>query len=103
VSLELETHIIEKIRSVMRGYTDIKHLVLFGSRAKGSAKNGSDIDLAIVGNKIGFRELCKLGAKLDELDLPYKIDIINYDSITNQELKEHIDRVGIELFSSSSL
>ena len=44
-------------------------------------------------------------AKLDELDLPYKIDIINYDSITNtnQALKEHhIDRVGIELFSLPS-
>lgn len=99
MSLELDTHIIEKIRSVMQGYTDIKHLVLFGSRAKGLAKNGSDIDLAIMGSEIGFRELCKLGAKLDELDLPYKIDIINYDSITNQALKEHIDRVGIELFS----
>lgn len=102
MSLELETHIIEKIRSLIRENSDIKHLILFGSRAKGSAKNGSDIDLAIVGSKISFRELCKLGAKLDELDLPYKIDIINYDSITNQALKEHIDRVGIELFSLPS-
>ncbi|MDQ1339818.1 MAG: uncharacterized protein QG567_973 [Campylobacterota bacterium] len=95
--MDLEPQIIEKIKSLACAYPKIKSLILFGSRAKGTAKNGSDIDLATVGDEIGFRDLCAFGAKLDELELPYKIDIVNYSSIANQALKEHIDRVGVVL------
>jgi predicted nucleotidyltransferase len=97
MSVDLEMKTIEKIKSLIEASSNIKSIILFGSRAKGAAKDGSDIDLAIVGDNIGFRDVCGLGSKLDELGLPYKIDIINYNSITNQELKEHISRVGVVL------
>lgn len=65
--------------------------------SKRDGKKGSDIDLAIIGDDLTFRDICKLGMKIDELDLPYKIDIVDYNAITNNELKEHIDRVCISL------
>ncbi|MCM8819717.1 MAG: nucleotidyltransferase domain-containing protein [Candidatus Omnitrophica bacterium] len=97
MKIDLDISTINKIQSSLKNNTNIKKILLFGSRAKGTAKNGSDIDLALVGDRISFSDLCAIGAKLDELDLPYKIDLVIYNFITNQELKEHIDRVGVEI------
>jgi predicted nucleotidyltransferase len=97
MNIDLDLSIIEKIKSSLKNETNIKKLILFGSRAKGTAKNGSDIDLALVGDGISFSDLCAIGARLEEFDLPYKVDLVLYNFITNQELKEHIDRVGVEI------
>ncbi|MDD2906955.1 MAG: nucleotidyltransferase domain-containing protein [Sulfurimonas sp.] len=99
--MNLDAMTIEKINQVFKKEEKIKNVLLFGSRAKGTAKKGSDIDLAIIGDDLNFRDICKFGIKLDELDLPYKIDIVDYNAITNLELKEHIDRVCISLKSNS--
>ena len=95
--VDLEETTINEIKAVLKKFFKIKKVILFGSRAKGCAKNGSDIDLAIIGESITFRDLCEISSFLDELDLPYKIDTVDYNSISNRELREHIDRVGIEL------
>ena len=73
----------------------VQRAVLFGSRAKGNWRNNSDIDIAIFGDV----QLPKLSARLDELPTPYKFDVVGYETINHQPLREHIDRVGIELFS----
>lgn len=100
--MNIDNTTLEKIYNVCIKEEKIKKVLLFGSRAKGIAKKGSDIDLAVIGDGLGFRDVCKFGMKLDELDLPYKIDIVNYNAITNEEFKEHIDRVGISLFRAST-
>lgn len=97
--MNLDAITLEKIYQVLKQEKKIKNILLFGSRAKGTAKKGSDIDLAIVGDDISFRDMCAFAMKLDELDLPYKIDLVDYNAITNQELKDHIDRVSISLVS----
>jgi len=97
MSLYIDEGILQRIKNVLRNDEKVKDIIIFGSRAKGNAKPGSDIDVALIGDNIEFDDLCRLGTKLDELDLPYKIDIINYDSIKNPELKDHIDRVGIKI------
>ncbi len=97
MKINLEDESIEKIKTVLKNHYNIKKVILFGSRAKGNAKIGSDIDIAVIGERITFREICRLGSEFDELNLPYKIDIVDYSSIKNQKLKEHIDRVGIVL------
>jgi predicted nucleotidyltransferase len=89
--------IINQIISILKQNKKVIKVILFGSRAKGTAKTGSDIDLALVGEEITFRDLCQLGVKLETLDLPNKIDLVDYNSITNLELKSHIDRVGVIL------
>lgn len=81
-------------------YSEIEEVLLFGSRAKGNYKKGSDIDLAIKGQAIKPALALQLQAKLnEELPIPYMIDVIDYDSLTHVELKEHIDRVGICIYS----
>jgi predicted nucleotidyltransferase len=69
---------------------------LFGSRAKGNFRYNSDIDIALWGNA----NIGRLYTVLDELPMPYKFDIINYETITHKPLKDHIDRVGVELMNN---
>lgn len=81
------------IRSVLASHPAVVQAILFGSRAKGNHKNGSDIDLAIFG-PCSDSELDTIAWELDDLLLPWEIDLIKFDSITNQDLREHIQRVG---------
>lgn len=75
----------------------IKKAVIFGSRAKGNYKPGSDVDMAIWA--ADNDTVLKLSGILnDETLLPYKFDILNYDTINSTELKEHIDRMGIKIY-----
>jgi len=97
MSVKLEPIIIEQIKSIIQKEPKIKSIILFGSRAKGTSQNGSDIDLAVRGDDVGFRDICRLGVQIDELNLPYKVDVVSYNGLKNQDLKEHIDRVGIVL------
>lgn len=76
---------------------DVEGVILFGSRAKGNFKEGSDIDLALLGNKLNMNSLRKIELELDELYLPYYLDIIIYNNIKEPALKEHIDKVGVRL------
>ncbi|MBS1667605.1 MAG: restriction endonuclease subunit S [Bacteroidetes bacterium] len=95
----LEQHTIDKLITVFEQYPKLDKAIVFGSRAKGNYKEGSDIDIAIKGRDLNFDDTLHLLRKLDEQELPYEIDLINYHSIKEPDLKEHIDRVGIELYS----
>lgn len=77
---------------------NIREALIFGSRAKGNFRPGSDIDLALKGVGLTLKDILRLTAALDELDLPYHIDLVIYDRITEPDLKDHIDRLGIDLF-----
>ncbi|MDR1321736.1 MAG: nucleotidyltransferase domain-containing protein [Gracilibacteraceae bacterium] len=73
----------------------VSRAVVFGSRAKGNWRDNSDIDIAVFGDvNIGG-----LLTDLDELPTPYKFDVVNYETIIHQPLREHIDRSGVELYS----
>lgn len=85
---------IEKINHVFEQYPAVEKVILYGSRAKGNYKNGSDIDLTIVDKNFGFNELLNLETRLDDLLLPYKIDLSILTKISNTELVSHIERVG---------
>lgn len=80
-------------------YDEVEQVVLFGSRAKGNYKKGSDIDLAIKGKNSSSYIALNLKAYLnEELPIPYFIDVVDYGSLEHPELKEHIDRAGICLY-----
>lgn len=88
-------YIVETIKQ----FKEIKKAAIFGSRAKGNYKLGSDIDIAIYGEDINFDVLSKLHSNLeDKGPLPYLIDIVDYTHLNHKELKEHIDRVGKVIF-----
>ncbi|NOG31638.1 nucleotidyltransferase domain-containing protein [Halomonas sp. TBZ9] len=89
---------IEKLQSVLSRYVGIQKAVIYGSRAKGNYRASSDIDITLIG-RLDWQTFNRLEMELDDLLLPYKIDLSIYDQIENNELKSHIQRVGKVLFS----
>ena len=84
----------KRIMDVFSRFSEVQEAVLFGSRAKGNYRQGSDIDIAVKGT-VSKDVLSALLVAFDETVLPYFVDIVVYDHIKNIALKEHIDRVGI--------
>lgn len=86
------THINEAIQE----FPEIEEVILFGSRAKGNYKKGSDVDLAIKGDRITYEITARFADCLnEEKPLPYFFDVVHYAAIAEPMLKAHIDRVGI--------
>ncbi len=85
---------IESLNAIFVKYPEIKQVIIYGSRAKGTYRKGSDIDLTLKGDSIPFSLLLKIENEIEELLLPYKIDLSIYDKIDSTEVKEHICRVG---------
>jgi len=73
-------------------------VILYGSRAKGNFKMGSDIDIVLLAPDLNLTELFLIENQLDDLLLPWKIDLSLFHQITNPDLTEHISRVGIVLY-----
>jgi len=95
----LSTQTQEQLNSVFVKYPNIEKIILYGSRAKGNYKIGSDIDLTIIGPKMNLNDLLKIYDEIDDLLLPYKVDLSLFHTIDNPELIAHIERAGIELYS----
>lgn len=89
---------VVKIHEVFGRHPEIEKAVLYGSRAMGNYKNGSDIDLALMGEKLDANILGQLAFELDDLLLPYMIDLSIFHQLTHPELIEHIRRVGLVFY-----
>ncbi len=89
----LEKGELENLISVFKNTPSISTAVLFGSRALGKHRLGSDVDIALKGT-ISHKDWLDLMVEVDDLDFPYKFDLIKFESIDNQELISHIERVG---------
>ncbi len=84
------------------GHSEVEEVWVFGSRAKGTHKKGSDIDLAIKGRGCDPALALNMANMANEaLPIPYQVDIVDYRSIDNPALKAHIDRVGLLFYSKS--
>ncbi|HCJ56291.1 MAG TPA: DNA polymerase III subunit beta [Clostridiaceae bacterium] len=92
---------VNHIVGVLRKFKEIKKAVVFGSRAKGNYKAGSDIDIAIYGDDITFDIISSLHWMLEEESpLPYFFDIVDYTHLDHKGLRDHIDRVGILIYEN---
>lgn len=94
----LPLHAIEKICAVFASWPQVERVVLYGSRAKGSYRPGSDIDLTIEGSDLSLSLLLEIEGQLDELLLPWMIDLSLKDRIDNPALLEHIARIGVPFY-----
>jgi predicted nucleotidyltransferase len=94
----LKTETIIAIQEVFGKFPEVEKAILYGSRAKGNYRSGSDIDLTLTGEKLNLTILQKIENELDELYLPYKIDLSLHKHIRNTELLNHIERVGVVFF-----
>jgi predicted nucleotidyltransferase len=98
----LEEKDIEKLCTLFTQYTEIEKVILYGSRAKGTHKPFSDVDITLVGSDIKMELLTLLSLEIDELLLPYSFDISIFGRLNNAELIEHIQRRGVVLYEKSN-
>ena len=95
----LEEDKIEKIINIMKKYPEIESAKIFGSRARGDYRKGSDIDIAVFGKKITTTIHTNIFFEIEDLYLPYMIDLINFDSLDDKnKIKENILKEGIEIY-----
>ncbi len=97
----LKEDTLERIVGVFTKHSKIERVLLYGSRAKGKYRNGSDIDLALVGKNINIQDLNKILLELDELYLPYTFDLVIFERIENVDLIDHINRIGIAIYQKN--
>ncbi len=89
---------LSTIVSVLGRHKEVKEAWIFGSRAKGNFKHGSDVDIAVKGPAISHEVIVSISSELnEETNMPYQFDIVNYHTINNRDLVEHIDRVGVRI------
>ena len=95
---------VEAIVSVLSNHAKVERAYIFGSRAKGDFKNGSDLDLALKGDEMDFDTVSQVSYLLnEETNMPYKFDVLNYHSTKEPDLIKHIDRVDIEIYQRSKV
>jgi uncharacterized protein len=94
----LKKEVVENIRKVLELFPSVNKCIIYGSRAMGNYRYNSDIDLTLEGDTITFSELLKIENELDDLLLPYQIDLSLLKKIDNKDLLDHINRVGKVFF-----
>lgn len=95
----LKEKVIEQVNSVFVKFPQVEQVVIYGSRAKGNYKKGSDIDLSLKGIDIDLFLMHTIELEIDDLLLPYTFDISIFKQISNPDLIEHINRVGLEFYN----
>ena len=90
----LNQETIDKINSVFGKHPEIEKVIIYGSRAKGNYRTGSDIDLTIFGNDLEYDLAGKLNSEIDDLNTPYLFDISIFKLLNTPSLEDHINRVG---------
>lgn len=88
---------LSRIVGVLATNSRVEQAILFGSRAKGTHKPGSDVDIALKGADLSLNDLLSLSVALDELWIPLRVDLLLYNRINEPALLAHIDRVGKNL------
>lgn len=92
---------LEALRTLLARHARVQRVDVYGSRAMGRYRPGSDIDLALRGDALTDTDLLAIDREIDDLDLPYKVDLSIYDQIDDMGLRDHIDRAGRALYEAS--
>ena len=99
----LQEEVIQAINNIFANYPEVEKVLLYGSRGKGNYKPASDIDLTFLGQSIDMNILNKISWELDDLLLPYTFDLSIYHHLNDQDLLDHINRVGALFYSKADL
>ena len=93
---------IEKLNSVFAKFPEIREVIIYGSRAKGNFREGSDIDLTLKGEDLTEGIRTQIWLELDDLDTPYLIDLSVFHHLDSKALRNHIERVGKVFYRKKS-
>jgi predicted nucleotidyltransferase len=94
---------VAQIHRVLSQFPEVEKGVLYGSRAKGNFKRGSDIDLTLHGRFLDSRILGRVDDELDDLLLPYRFHLSIFSKISHADLIDHIRRVGVVFYNRGEL
>lgn len=95
---------IERIGRVLARHPQVEEAILYGSRAKGTYKNGSDIDLTLRGGAdLTLPVLYRIADELDDLLLPYRIDLSIFANINDPAVLDHFQRVGCVFYAKTNV
>lgn len=94
----LPEHAIQAIQQVLTAHPEVEQAIIYGSRALGRQRPASDIDLTLIGPAISFSTLARIETELDELLLPWMIDLSRLADLSHPPLLAHIERVGQVLY-----
>lgn len=100
-NIGLQDSDITNILETIQRNDKVRKIIVFGSRAKGTFHNGSDIDIALSGIELNINDIINLNVKLEALELPYKFDLVIMERIKDQALLDHISRVGVILYDKN--
>lgn len=95
----LSAGMIEKICAAAGAFPTVEKLVVYGSRARGDYKNGSDIDIAVFGQYLAARDFMLLSSIIDDLSGVFKADVVHFDVLENEALKKTILSEGVVISS----
>ena len=90
----LSETVIKELQEVFRHHANIEKVLIFGSRSKGNYRAGSDIDLAVIGKDVDYNQLLDIICEIEELELLYSVDLLDYQKKKGTPIGDHIDRVG---------
>ncbi|MBR6066496.1 MAG: nucleotidyltransferase domain-containing protein [Bacteroidales bacterium] len=97
----LSDSVIVELQNVFRRHKNISKVLIFGSRAKGNYREGSDIDLVAIGNNLDYNQIIKILTEIDDLELLYSVDLLDYSKIIGTPIGDHINRVGQVFYQSA--
>ncbi|MEO6638974.1 MAG: nucleotidyltransferase domain-containing protein [Ginsengibacter sp.] len=86
------------IQNTLMAMAEIERVLIFGSRAIDNYRPSSDIDLVVLGKNISRNSINKISSALDDLPLPFMFDLLDFNSISNIELKNKIVAHGKVFF-----
>ncbi len=98
----LSDQTLATVRTILASYPAVEKAILYGSRAKGNYRKGSDIDLTLIGATLNHRLLAEINGKLEESTIPYQIDLSLKEKIDNPNLLAHIERVGLIFYQRAN-
>ena len=90
----LSDTVIKELQDIFKRHVNIKKVLIFGSRSKGNYRAGSDIDLAVIGDNLDYNQILDIVCEIEDLELLYSVDILDYEKKKGTPIGEHIDRVG---------
>ena len=93
----LPPYAMESLKRVFAHHPAIEGVTVYGSRAKGNYRYNSDIDVMLTAPELSWSEFCQLELEIDDLLLPWKVDLALKHQVENKDLLDHVARVGVRV------
>ncbi len=98
-TVDLRARDLETLTAVFRRFPHVECVTLFGSRATGTARRASDIDLAMFAPDATDEEWFAFCEAIDEAPVIFELDVLRLDAVSSERLREKIDREGVPIYT----